>query len=350
MKKVRKSKWNRRNIIFLLERLELYIGAGLTIDRALDLCKRGIPKKHISDLIQIKQEVESGIALWEGLSRFRGLNQTTSDIIKYGESSGQLVSALRNSRSLLEREDELWKRCLSAMTYPVIIGIFSVLMMIGLVRGVMPQIIPMLRSLNADLPLLTRIVMFFSEEIVSRGHFILIGITILFFITRYHYKRFIKIKNIFHHFLLGIPIIGSLIFNYALTVFLRSMGSLIETGSSVGQAYQDTSASISFIPIRTYFVPKSELLSQGIVLGDIIVGKKIPAYIGALLVAGEASGTLGFSIGRAASILDRDIENSLKRLTALIEPVMMAGMGIMVGAIALSIMMPIYDISKVLQR
>jgi type II secretory pathway component PulF len=73
-------------------------------------------------------------------------------------------------------------------------------------------------------------------------------------------------------------------------------------------------------------------------------------YIVALVSAGELSGTLGASLLRAANILDRDIEHSLKKLTSLIEPLMMIGLGVIVGSIALSIIMPIYDISKVLQH
>jgi len=78
--------------------------------------------------------------------------------------------------------------------------------------------------------------------------------------------------------------------------------------------------------------------------------KRLPKFVSSLVRAGEATGSLGISLTRCASIIDRDIEHSLKRLTSLVEPVMMAGMGGAVGAIALSIIMPIYDISKVLQR
>ncbi|NCW28743.1 MAG: hypothetical protein EBV83_10740, partial [Verrucomicrobia bacterium] len=91
-------------------------------------------------------------------------------------------------------------------------------------------------------------------------------------------------------------------------------------------------------------------ISNGIPLGDIIAKKKMPQFVAPLIHAGEASGTLGNSLLRASLILDRDIENILRKITALIEPIMMAGMGCIVGSIALSIMMPIYDISKVLQK
>jgi type II secretory pathway component PulF len=76
----------------------------------------------------------------------------------------------------------------------------------------------------------------------------------------------------------------------------------------------------------------------------------MPSYVAPLVAAGEASGNLGKALSRAARILDRELDHSLKRLTALIEPAMMLGMGAAVGSIALSIMMPIYDISKALQH
>ncbi|MFA6295560.1 MAG: type II secretion system F family protein [Candidatus Paceibacterota bacterium] len=344
------KKWKRRDIILLLERLELYVSSGLPIDEALKISAEGISKRQKNDMEKVSGAVSAGGLLSYNLTKFIGISDTTTGLIENGELSGDLSRALLSARSLLEREDELLKKCTSAMTYPVVIGLFAVMLTIGLVRGVMPQIIPMLKSLNVSLPLLTRTTIAFSDNLTMYGiQALLVGIICLI-IFSVAYKKIKFVRKIFQAVLMKIPITGTLLRNYAVVVFLRSCGSLIESGLPVTKAYEKTVFAVSFLPLKEVLLSDVSNISRGVSLGNIISNKNLPPYIAPLLHAGEISGTLGTSLLRAATILDRDIEHSLRRLTSLIEPIMMAGMGCVVGAIALSIMMPIYNISKVLQR
>jgi type IV pilus assembly protein PilC len=345
-----KNKWKRRDIVFLLERLELYISSGFTIDQALRLCEDGISGRHRPAVISVRKAVEAGGLLSANLSRYIGIPNIFASLIEHGESCGELTRTLSMARLLMERQEELLKRCLSAMTYPVVIGLFSCFLTIGLVRGVMPQIIPMLHGLHVKLPILTRITMWISDILVRHGIKGLIILIILTIGSVLIYRKNIFLRKIIQQLFLSVPVIGRLINKYALSVFLQSCGTLIESGLPVSQSFSNTARSISLLPLRFSLLEEVANMKRGVTLGNVLSHKKIPSYIAPLLSAGEASGSLGSSIIRATVILDRDIEHTLKRLTSLIEPVMMVGMGCVVGAIALSIMMPIYDISRVLQQ
>lgn len=347
-----KNKWKRRDIILLLERLELYISSGLAIDKTLMITKQGISTRQKYCIEKIQTDVVSGSSLSKSLFIHIGLSKTLKGLIEHGELSGELISSLSTSKRLLEKEDELIKKCMSALAYPVIIGIFASLLTIGLVRGVMPQIIPMLKSLHVKLPLLTRVVMSFSEIITFYGLYILLGIILLIIIFLISYRKLRFFKIICHYSLIRIPIIGKLVYLYSLSLFLQSCGALVESGLQLGSSYSNTVDTISLIPLSKLLKSNIANINKGIPLGQVLANKSrfIPSYISPLILAGESSGTLGASLIRSASIIDRDMEHSLKRLTSLIEPIMMAGMGIVVGCIALSIMMPIYDISRVLQH
>ncbi len=346
------KKWKRRDIILLLERLELYISSGLPIDKTLLIIEQGISKRQKISIEKVRNQVISGSLLSKSLAESIGLSKTLSGLIEHGESSGELGKALGTARKLLERQDELLKKCLSALAYPIIIGIFALLLTFGLVRGVMPQIIPMLKSLHVQLPLLTRVVMTISENIISYGLYMFIGALLTIGIFGFTYRKSKKFKFICHATIIQVPIIGQLIYNYSLSLFLQSCGALVESGLQIGQSFTSTAATVPLMPLSKLLQAELPHIRKGISLGKILENRsrKIPSYVSALLIAGEASGTLGSSLIRAASIIDRDMEHSLKRLTSLIEPVMMAGMGCVVGGIALSIMMPIYDISRVLQH
>lgn len=346
------KKWKKRDQILFLERLELYISSGLTIDRALLCIENSSRKKHALTIEKIRNEIISGQSLSSSISTNIGLSRTLSNLIEQGNISGQLSKMLSSSYELLEKEEELYKKCLSALMYPCIIGLFSCILMIGLVKGVMPQIIPMLKSLNIQLPLLTRFTISISENLLSYGLYLFFIFIILITSHLYLYKKVSQYKNSYQNLLIHIPILGGLIYSYSLFILLRSCGVLIESGLTANRAFIETSSNISLYPLSKLINEQAESYHKGKSLGLLLYGKSknIPNYIPSLIIAGEASGMLGISLIRASAILDRDLDYSLRRLTSLVEPIMMIGMGLIVGGIALSIMLPIYDVSKILQQ
>lgn len=346
------KKWRRRDVILLLERLGLYTSSGLTIDKVLLIIGQGLSKKYRLSIDKVRSSVVSGSSISKSLETHIGLSKTISSLIGHGESSGGLVRALVMAQRLLEKEDELLKKCMSALAYPIVIGIFASLLTIGLVRGVMPQIIPMLKSLHVQLPLLTRMVMSVSENLISYGLYVLCGAVFVVILSGILYRKMKPFQTVCQYTLIHIPIVGRLVYLYSLSIFLQSSGSLVESGLQIEQAYSNTVHTITLIPLSRLLQAEIPNIRKGIPLGKLLTNrsKLIPPHVPSLALAGQASGTLGSSMIRAASIIDRDMEHSLKRLTSLIEPVMMAGMGCVVGGIALSIMMPIYDISRALQH
>lgn len=341
---------SKRELILFLERLQAYISAGLSIDRSLQIIEEDSPKKPKALLREMRLAVESGRSLAESFVNSIKLPATALGLIRHGESSGRLAQSLQSAQTMLEHGEDLKKKLGSAMTYPVVIGIFAIALTLGLVRGVMPQIIPMLQSLHVRLPILTRIVIACSQGLVGYGMYGLIVLIPIVVASVLSYKKSFKIRLVVQSLFMRIPIVGRLYTDYCVSILLQSCGSLIETGSSAGISYARSVASLSFLPLKKRLEARNADLNRGEPIHSAFKEKAIRSFIPLLLSAGEMSGTLGASMLRAASILDRDIDHALKRLTSLVEPLMMAGMGIVVGSIALSIMMPIYDISKVLQQ
>ncbi|OHA24134.1 MAG: hypothetical protein A3B11_01395 [Candidatus Taylorbacteria bacterium RIFCSPLOWO2_01_FULL_44_26] len=350
MKKIRNKNWKRRDVILLLERLELCISAGVTISSALEAALQGISKGHSGSLRQVYAMVQSGGSLSRALSQFTGMSATSVSLIQHGQKSGLLAKALGDARILLERQDELLKRCISALVYPLTIALFAGIITIGLMRGIMPQIIPLLKSLNVPLPFLTRLVMAVSEGLLSYGLVFVIGVLLIVFGAYWAYKKYQHFRYLYQRLLKAIPIIGRIIQDYSLAVFLRSAGTLVESGMSVILAYKNAVLVLPFLPLRNILEKGVIDITGGGSLSRVFSDKTIPGYITPIVSAGEASGTLGLCLIRAADILGRDIDHGLKRSTALLEPLMMAAMGCIVAAIAISIMLPIYDISRVLKH
>jgi type II secretory pathway component PulF len=347
-----KRKWKRREIILLLEQLGLYISSGLTLDRTIQIITENSPVHLKKDLVEIVQAVEAGTLFSRIFSERITSHGSIIGVIQQGEQSGELGKAFLSAHVLLEKRDELTKKCLSALAYPVVIGIFATLLTIGLVRGVMPQIIPLLMSMHVELPLLTRVVIALSQGLITYSIYLCVGIVIGVGLFRLSYTRCLPLKRVVHVGILHVPLVGHTFRIYWHALFLRSCGSLIDSGLPAAQSYESACGGVSLVPLRNDLESHRQPLAQGTLMSHVFRHKRLamPPFVSALVSAGESSGTLGVSCIRAADILDRNLDHSLKRMTSLIEPLMMIVMGCTVGAIALSILLPIYDISKVLQR
>lgn len=344
------KKWKRRDIILLLERLEMYYSSGLQINLALFHLEDGLRKNQQISMVKIRQFVESGGLLSAGLDRYICLPKTISGLIEHGELSGNLTKTLTLAKSIMEKEEELLKRCTGALVYPIVIGLFTIVLTVGLLKGVMSQIVPMLKGLDVPLPFLTRLMIGLSEVVSSYGLYILFGCLGVFLVWKIFIIKTNTWKIVSQNLILKTPFLGNLVYNYHIALFLHSCGSLIESGLQVKDAYMRITASVSYIPLRHFLLVRTVDVARGISLGTVLNQKYTPSYVKPLLNAGETSGVLGLSTIRAGNIVDKEIEHTLKKFTSLIEPVMMVAMGCIVGALALSIMLPIYNISGALQK
>lgn len=340
--------WSRRNQIVLLEQMEMCLSSGLTVGQTLESVLSSSRGKRAASILRIKEAFESGQSLSGSLKGSAGFPLAVIGLISCGESSGSLASALKASHSLLEQQDELIKKVLSAMAYPAVIGITAVVLTIGLVRGVMPQIAPLLAGLRVELPLLTRAVMAVSDFLAGYGVISGASFLVLIAVLVVIYKKFHAARKLAQRFFACVPVAGNLVINYHRSLFFRSFGSMVSAGIQADLAFEQAASSTTFIPLKEFLLARIPAIRAGGKFRDIAIG--MPPYVSSLISAGEVSGSLGSSLLRVTSIISREIDNFLKKLTALVEPIMMVGMGGMVGSIALAIMMPIYDISKTLQR
>ncbi len=350
MKWNRIYRWDRRQKILLLEQLEMFVSAGLLVSRGLEIAKESRRSDARISLDEAAREAYSGIAISGVLTKHIGLSRSLSSIIGYGERTGDLSASLRLVKDMLSKEDELMKKCVSAMTYPVVIGILALVLTLGLMRVVVPSIVPMLVSMHIALPVLTRVVIWLSQAIVSFGIYASLILFVSILTSAFVYNRYPKAKRYSHKLLFHLPLIGYMVYSYSLSIFIRSLGTLVVSGIPIVEAYADAVGSVSFVPLLDDVLFGIEHIKSGLPPQDIFINKNIPTYVSPLISAGESSGSLGKSFLRVADIIDADLDHLLKRITSLIEPIMMVGVGGVVGAIALSIMMPIYDMSKILQH
>lgn len=302
--------------MLLFERLSIYLHAGMTVDRAFLSAEEGVSRKAAYALRLVRTEIEQGVSLATALSRHVRLSDVISCLIRHGESSGSMANVFSVSFKILEREDELFKKIASAMAYPMIIGLFTVVLTIGLVRGIMPQIIPVLKSLHVDLPLVTRIVMEISEKFLMYGLYGSIAFVLLFFCSVFVYRKYDFVKLCVQMAVLGIPLVGTIYRDYVYSVFLLSCGNLIEVGINIVDAHSQSLNTVPLIRVRSLLMSMSSDLLRGESYSVSIskhASLKLPNHVVPLISAGESTGSLGVTFIKVATIIDRDIEHMLNR-------------------------------------
>lgn len=344
------SKWKRKDLIMLFERLELYLSAGMNLDQTLRSLSEGWNKKQMNSILRARTLVFEGSTVSKAFFLTLGIPPGLVGLIQQGELSGRLAQSFGSAKEMLEKEEALRSEVSQAMVYPLVIGFCASGLTLGLMRGVMPQIVPMLKGMNVKLPLLTRIVIAVSDSLLDYGLIMAISIIVFIFAFMLLYRKILSFRNVLHECILRFPLLGGVVRRHSLALFLSSLGRMLDSGMPLEIAYSKAVEPLSILPLRRMLFAESENISKGISLSKAFTNIQAPRFIAPLIDAGESSGALSTSILRTANILERDISKDLKRLTSLLEPSMMVAMGATVGAIALSIMLPIYDISKTLQR
>jgi type IV pilus assembly protein PilC len=341
---------DKSKLIQFLDQFEMYISAGLNIDIAISLIESASHKKARFVVEKIRQDIESGIGFGKSLDKRTNIAVHLSEIIIHGESAGNLSQSIRSVVQIMEKDQAVRDKCLSAMYYPVIIGIIAILITVGLMKYVVPSMIPMLTGLNAELPLITKIVMKISHLMEAYGLYTFAVILLSAIGIKIMIRRTYRLRAFVEGGIDLSPFINEIVRQYFLTGAIRSLGIMINSGMRIEKAYEQVVIKLPYIPLQKIFTIQKNNIEGGSSLSSIFEHKKIPTYIGAMIKVGEKTGKLGDCLIRSSDIVDAYLHKRLAKLTTMVEPIMMIGIGTVVGTIALSIMLPIYDISKVLQH
>jgi len=318
--------------------------AGIPILDVVDSLLEDSKGGQLKILTVLRDDLMQGNHLFTTFSKFsRVFDKVTVSVIKASEEAGTLDITLRDLKVTIQKEVEFSDKVRSAMIYPFFIGIvfFGVLLMILIV--VVPKISTVFSRLRVDLPLPTKILIFLSNMLVNNTVPVIIGISVLVtgVIVFYRRKRGVLLELLY-----SLPLVSRLIQEIDITRFSRSLNLLLSSGLPITEALELTSEVV--IKKRTTQIIRT---SRDMVLG----GKKlsegfrsskgyIPTIMIKLMEAGEKTGTLEKSMQDISEYFDYEVTNTLKTLTALLEPILLVAVGIVVGGMMLAIIAPVYGL------
>jgi type II secretory pathway component PulF len=358
LKKKREYFWQKPSFSFedkMLFTKHLYamVRAGITITEALQIfinqTKGGNTKAMFENILNM---IKSGQSLSKSLKVY---NYIFSDVfvnmIATGEESGTLEQVLLYLGVQLEKEYDLRKKLKAAFIYPAVLLSITVLMALGIVIFIMPKVLKIFASFNVVLPLPTRMLIWLTNFLTGQWYFVIAGIAV--FIFAIHFIVKIKgVRDAWHSFSLHLPVFGKILINANLARFARTLNSLLQSGVSMTKALAIVGDMISNNVYKGLISEARLKVEQGAGLGDSFSMNEryFPQLFVKLLAVGDKTGSVEDSTGQLAELYEKDVDNMTKNLSVLLEPILLVFMGAVVGGLALSIIMPIYQLPNMIHR
>ncbi|MGC8851940.1 MAG: type II secretion system F family protein [Minisyncoccia bacterium] len=333
--------------VFLTKYLSLMLKVGTDLFSAIDILiedfESGVAKRF---LLEIRSNLEQGKPFWYTFSLHpEYFNSVVTNLIKAGESSGNLENTLEQVSLDLERERDLSSKIKSALIYPILLLVASFFMIIFLVVFAIPKLAEMFMATGVKLPTYSRIVLgtgMFLNKYLAVVLPVILGVPIGLFI---YFGKTTAGKKIFNEFLDKIPLTHNLLEKLALQRFSTVLAHLIKAGMPIVQAIEVTSYATGNPKYEAALLRISkEYLAKGLSIGDSFKREKIfPPVVTNLIAIGEKAGHIEEILETLSKFYESEIDVSLKTLVSLIEPVMLLVLGIIVGGIALSLIVPVYQ-------
>ncbi len=323
------------------------VNAGVAIVRALGILSDQAPNVKLKKaLLGISAEVQQGISLSESMSKYpECFNDLYVYMVEAGEAGGVLDEVLMRLSKLLEDMAKLQNEIKSAMAYPVTVGIFAVIAFLGMTIFLIPVFGGIFEGLGAELPLLTRVMLGISD--VLRSWKVLIPIVAfvgISFLIRNYYKTPMGRVQI-DGFMLKMPLFGDLNQKIAVARFCRVFGTLTRSGVPVLQCFDIVCNTIgNQVIINAVMAAKSDIQQGGMISLAIQKENVFPALAIQMISIGEETGELDGMMEKVAEFYEDEVEQAVKALTTMIEPIMMVGIAGLVGTILLSMYLPMFSI------
>jgi type IV pilus assembly protein PilC len=328
------------------------IEAGLNVVTALVILEEQTEDKKLAKVVsELRADVEGGLLLSEAMARHpRIFSRLFVSMVEAGEAAGILDVVLDRVAFQIEKETRIKRRVKGAMMYPLMVMSFAFLVLIGMLMFLVPIFVDIFAQLGGDLPMLTKIVVKMSN--ILRGYFYivfpLLGLMIFGF---FRLKKTEKGRRVWDAFRMRIPFgVGAIVVKVGMARFSRTLSTLVAAGVDIIRSLEITGSTAGNSLIEDATAVVRERVHQGVPIAIPLEEEKIfPPMVSQMVRVGEETGELEKMLGKIADFYEDEVDSSIATLTSVIEPLMMIGVGMVVGVIIISMYMPMFKLLTLIQ-
>jgi len=335
--------------IFFVQNLGIMMKAGLSLGQALKAIKEQTPNKRLKNILtDITVRVEKGQSFAAALKNYpQEFSELFISMIESGELSGNLEKVFKQLHHQMKRNHELISKVKGAMIYPIIVVTAMVGIGAAMIVFVMPKFISIFEELEAELPLPTQILIAVSNFVQANGFFVALGLIIIIAT----FIKFIKTKTgktMTDKLFLILPILSPVVKKINLARFSRTMSSLIKTDIPIVKSFNITANTLGNTFYHQALLESAEKVKKGVQINQALreYPKIFPPVVTQMITVGEESGSIDEILEEVADFYEEDIDQTMKNLPQIIEPILMLVLGLGVGFMAVSVLMPMYSLSE----
>jgi type IV pilus assembly protein PilC len=323
------------------------LNSGISIIKCLEILRQQVENSKLKTaLTSVYEDVQKGTILSTAMQKHSVFPGLLTQMVAAGETSGTLDLLMDRMAINYEKEFKINNKIQTAMIYPIILCCLAIGAIILLLTTVMPTFVSLFQTSGIVLPLPTRIIIGLSNALRSYWYLILLviaGVAIIF--KRVTAKA--KGRYALHAFLLRIPVVGKAIQRVYTARFTRTLGTLLASGISLIPSLEGAAGVVGNLVVAAGIKQIVEEIREGVSLSDLIHKTGLfPPMVDSMVRIGEESGTLEVILDKTANFYDEEAETYLQKVVAMLEPVFIIIMALFIGFIVISILMPVFDLSR----
>jgi type IV pilus assembly protein PilC len=336
---------NPRALQIFSRQFATMIEAGLSVVSALTILEEQTVDKRLVEVVSVvREDVESGSLLSEAMSRHpKVFNRLYVAMIEAGEAAGVLDQVLDRVAYQIEKETQIKRRVKGAMIYPTVVITFATIVLCGMLMFIVPIFVGIFKDLNGKLPTLTRIILAASN--VLRGYWFIILPVVAAAIFGFRYAKGTEPgRRVWDRVKLHAPMkIGDTVRKVAMARFARTLSTLVGAGVDIIKALEITGTTSGNWVIEDSLAVVRARVSEGVPIAQPLAeNPAFPPMVSQMVRIGEESGELEKMLGKIADFYEDEVDAAVQALTSIIEPLMMIGVGCMVGTILIAMYMPMF--------
>lgn len=320
--------------------------SGLAIDDAIEILHQQSKGSLNTILNGLSNALKRGDTLADGLEEFPHVfDPIIINLIKAGEASGTLQGNLEHLVDQMKKDYDLKQKVRGAMIYPAIIILAAISISVGIIVFILPNITGIFDSLRIELPLPTKILLWTSGAISEHG-FITLLAAIGLFVAFLFIRKIRMVQPVLHRMILFIPLFGNMTKMLNIARFTRLTGTMVKSGMSIDEVIPIAVSVIKNANYKSLFLKIQKAVTEGETMTSVLEQHPhlVPPMATRVIYVGEQSGTLEEMMLYVADFYQQEIDDITHNLSTLLEPFLLIMIGLMVGGLALSILMPIYQV------
>jgi type IV pilus assembly protein PilC len=338
------------DIALFTRQMATMMKAGVPLLQSFDIIAEGSENPNLQKLIgEVKQEVASGNSFAISLrQKPQYFDELYCNLVDAGEQAGALEALLERVATYKEKTEQLKAKIKKAMTYPIAVLIVAMVVSAILLIKVVPQFENVFKGVGAELPAFTQMVINISEVLQEWWYIALAGLIGTVFAFKRIYKTSQKFRDSIDRLLLKIPIIGKLIYKSSLARYARTLSTTFAAGVPLVEALDSVAGATGNVVFKNAVMQIKQDVSTGMQLNFSMRSTGVfPAMAVQMTAIGEESGALDDMLDRVATIYEAEVDNMVDSLTSLMEPLIMAVLGVVVGGLVVAMYLPIFQLGSV---